>query len=345
MNLSTAVQPQGNTLIADICARAAITADDVIALRRELFADGVISRSEAQTMFDLERSCPQRDETWSRFFVEALTDHLVWRAEPRGFISEDNAVFLIENIMHDNVIDGPTEMELLVNVVHWAKASPERLKIFVLKAVRDSVKQGGTDVYGKQRQARRIDPVDIEILRKVIYAVSSDGGITITRPEAEMLFELHDITQNADNDPAWCDLFVKGIANHLMFPTAAPSPRTVEDAKRQEKWLNERGGVRGMLSGIARAFGAGRISASESWSELDPTGIRKLRENEMREDAREREANMREAIDANEARWLVGRIGATNPVHPYVVALLRFIKDNSPHIDDLLITMFARAGL
>lgn len=334
-----------DTLIAQITSRAEITAADVDALRRQVFCDGVVDRSEAEKVFLLERSCPVRDEAWNRFYVEALTDFFVWRSSPRGFIDEDNASFMIDNIMHDERIDGPTELELLVNVVHWAKAAPIKLKVFVLEAVRDSVMKAGDPVYGKERNAGVIDAVDVEIIRKMVYAVSSEGGITISHREAGLLFELHQLTAEANNDRAWKDLFVKGIANHLMFPREAPAAATPDDTMHRQTWLKEREGVRGMLARVGRAFGRGDISVGDSWSAFDPSGARAEREAEMRETERAREAAQRESIDSEEARWLVCKLSNTDPKHPNIQALLRFIRENAPSIDPSLDPIFSEAGI
>ena len=40
-------------LVAAILGRGTITAEDVLALRRHVFADGIVARREAETMFAL----------------------------------------------------------------------------------------------------------------------------------------------------------------------------------------------------------------------------------------------------------------------------------------------------
>ena len=332
-------------IVDEMVSRGVISADDVVALRREVFHDGIVDRGEAVTVFRLENACAHRDDSWNQFYVDALTDYFVWRSEPRGYISEQNAEFLIENIMHDGRIDGPTELELLVNIVHWAKASPLSLIIFVLEAVRDSVMNANTAVYGKERNPGVIDPVDVEIIRKVIYAPSSEGGFTVTRREAELLFDLHRATANTNNDPGWPDLFVKAIPSHLMFPRGAPIVPNAEEAERHEEWLNERRGVRGLLAGIAKAFARGDISVSASWSDFDPTGARAEREAEMLDEYRARDAVSRESIDEMEAHWLVRQIGDQDPIHPDIRAILVFILEHAPTVHNSIHGLFDRAGI
>jgi hypothetical protein len=49
------------------------------------------------------------------------------------------------------------------------------------------------------------------LIRRILRA----GAGAVTRLEAECLFDLHDATAGADNDPGFEDLFFKAIANHL----------------------------------------------------------------------------------------------------------------------------------
>ena len=53
----------------------------------------------------------------------------------------------------------------------------------------------------------------------------------------------------------------------------------------------------------------------------------------------------REAIDQEEAHWLIGRIGNAGSLRKSAVQMLRFIKNNSPSIDTSLVPLFDKAGL
>ena len=53
----------------------------------------------------------------------------------------------------------------------------------------------------------------------------------------------------------------------------------------------------------------------------------------------------REAIDLEEAHWLIGRIGNAGSLIKSAVQLLRFFKNNSPCIDPALVPLFDKAGL
>lgn len=176
-------------------------------------------------------------------------------------------------------------------------------------------------------------------IRKVIHAPSSPGGFTVTRGEAEVLIELDRATQGAENAPDWSDVYAKGVANALMFPRGAPIVPTTEEAKRRERWLEERSGIGALLAGVGKSLLTGDVPIGEA----DIFGTRAAREEREKEEARVAEALSREAIDAEEARWLVSKLDGA-PLSEGAVKLLRFIKANAPHIDPTLNPLIEKAG-
>ncbi len=330
-------------LVGQIIARGSIDAQDVLALRRDAFRDGVVDRAEAETVFRLDAACATKDATWKEFYVDALTDYLVWKAEPKKYVSEDNAAFLIDRIASDGRVDGITELELLINVVRWAESCPERLIMFALEAVRDSVLNPDTALYGADRRPGVIGPADVEIIRTVTYAGASGGGFTISRREADLLFELNNATVAADNAKGWRDLFVKAVANHLMFPRGAPVVPGADEVRRREAWLDERRGVGRLLLDVGRTLGGFRYG--QAWRDADMLGSRQKEAKAARETARAHEAAARESVDGAEAAWLIGKIDADGVLHDNERSLLAFIHQNAPLIHPSLDPLLARAGV
>lgn len=75
-------------VVKAILARGKITADDVLELRHRVFWKGVVTPDDAEMVFALNDQLEQNaDPSWEPFFVEALTDYIVFQAEPRGYIS------------------------------------------------------------------------------------------------------------------------------------------------------------------------------------------------------------------------------------------------------------------
>lgn len=330
-------------LIDEIAARGSITAKDVSLLRRDLFADGVVQPSEADAVFRLNEHCRSRGSAWAEFFVDSLTDYLVWQATPAKYVDEAKARLLIANIVHNGRVESATELELLINVIYWAESCPEELVLFALEAVRDSVLDPDHAAYGAGRRPGVIDAVDVEIIRRVIYPMASDGGFTVTRREAELLFALNKATDEANNDGAWADLFVKGVANYLMFPRPAPHVPSASERSRRDAWLRERRGVGLLLMDVGRAFGSFDFAAA--WREIDLFGKRRARAAAAREAADAAMAEVRQAIDEPEARWLIERLDEDGELSENERSLLRFIACHATSIHPLLEERLTRAGI
>ena len=77
----------------------------------------------------------------------------------------------------------------------------------------------------------------------------------------------------------------------------------------------------------------------------DPGGYQAARKFREAEAARISQAFSRESIDRAEAVWLAERIGRDGNLSENEQMLLKFIKDNSPKIDEALKPVFEKAGL
>ena len=97
--------------VAGLTSKNRIAAEDVTMLRREVFADGVVTLGEAEALFALDQTVRDKCPEWAPFFVEAVTDYIVHQEKPQGYISEDNANWLVRTISRDGMVDSRTERE------------------------------------------------------------------------------------------------------------------------------------------------------------------------------------------------------------------------------------------
>nr|WP_246805500.1 hypothetical protein [Mesorhizobium mediterraneum] len=215
-----------------------ITAEDVVMLRREVFGDGVVTRGEAEALFALDATKDKCAE-WPDFFIEAVTDFIVHQEKPAGYISQDNADWLVRAISRDGMVDSWTELELLVHVLEKAKSSPNGLCAYALEQVAHAVIDGkGPLMHGGRLVPGLIAKAEVELLRRILYAHGGDGNIAITRAEAEMLFKINERTAAVHNDPSWNDLFVKAIANFVMCSAGYEAPMRAV-ALRRDSFLDQ----------------------------------------------------------------------------------------------------------
>jgi hypothetical protein len=99
-----------------------IDAAEVELLRKELYADNVIDREEADFLFDLNdaTSGKANHESWQALFVEAITSHLLDDVESPGEVDAAEAAWLTARIAGDGVTDA-NETALLTNLKAKAK--------------------------------------------------------------------------------------------------------------------------------------------------------------------------------------------------------------------------------
>jgi hypothetical protein len=322
--------------IAEIKARGSIKDADVLKVRRNYYDDGSITAEEAEAILALNDACPVQDPAWADCFIETITDYLVDQAPPQGYLTAENAQWLIERIGKDGRVETKTELELLVNVLDKARWAPQSLVRFALDQVKDAVINGT----GPLRSGKRLEPglvseSDVDLLRRMLYSFGGDGNIAITKPEAEVLFDIDDATAEADNHPAWADLFVKAIANCVMGASGYATPPR-EIALARDAWLERRGDLSldamlaGMATGMRGLFGGYRQQTEEE------RAIARLTQQKIG-------IVTHEAVTMAEAGWLAERIGKDGKLTPNERALLMFFKAESPSIDPALQQLVDRA--
>ena len=91
--------------VAGLTSKGRITAEDVVMLRSEVFGDGVVTRGEAEALFALDATTRDKCQEWPEFFVEAIGDYIVHQEKPAGYISGDNADWLVRAISRDGMVD------------------------------------------------------------------------------------------------------------------------------------------------------------------------------------------------------------------------------------------------
>ena len=208
------------TQFIDIAQRAAadgqITAEELLALRREGWGDGIITRAEAEALFVLNTSLRDRSNEWCDFFVEAIGEFVLNGTPPRLQCSPEEAGWLIGQIDHDGEVESIVELETMVRTMERAENVPEQLKNYVLDQIEREVLTGtGPTRCGGALSATHISSAECRIIRRVIFASGGHGPAAVSRFEAELLFRLKDETLAEENAPEWDDLFIDGVANYL----------------------------------------------------------------------------------------------------------------------------------
>jgi len=216
-----------------------ITAAEILNLRRDGWADGRIEAAEAEAIFVLNDHLAERTNEWADFFVEALGEFILAGGNPRGFVSEEQADWLISRLDRSGQIETMAELELLGRLFDKAERLPERLKAYAIAEIEQIVLTGnGATRDGGAVDAARITSAECRLLRRFLFSFAGDTAGGVSRAEAEMLFRLKDATLGADNAPEWAGLFVQGVANHLMAHNRF-APLSEDRARQLDSFMND----------------------------------------------------------------------------------------------------------
>ena len=129
--LTIALPPQGFADSRELDARrfsivalmrsADLDGDALNHLKRIVFADGAISRDEADALFQLEAAATHKVAGWDDFFIAAITEHVVWDLRPTGVVNESQGEWLIQAA---DRVKTPASFAILVNVMDVAHRVP-----------------------------------------------------------------------------------------------------------------------------------------------------------------------------------------------------------------------------
>ncbi|MEW4449400.1 hypothetical protein [Qipengyuania sp. JC766] len=301
-----------------------ISADEILQLRRAGWGDdGKITRAEAEAIFAADHANTMPTGAWTDFMVEAIGEFVINGTEPRNYVSDEEAEWLIAQLDGDGRFCTMTELELLVRILERAFNIPETLKAYVLARIEEAVLHGE----GPTRQGGSLNPsgitaVEAEILRRVIFSSGGDRPGAVGRREAEMLFRLKEATANADNATEWKDVFVRGVGSYLLGFSGPSAQISRERALELEAFMADgRHGVGRFMGSLLKALpgsfgnlGAGVGEAVDSVFDRDRMAER-----------RARHLAGQQTLDAAEQGWLERAIAADGKIDAYESALLDFI--------------------
>jgi hypothetical protein len=168
--------------VQEILSRGSIKDSDVARFRRILYEDGIVAADECDLLFKLNSSCDIQEPDWPPFFIEAVTDFIVFQERPQGYLTADNAHWLLERVAKPGKMLSKTEFELIVNVIDKARWAPVSLAKYAMEQVKQAVITGkGPTRQGRASEPGSITDAEVDVLRRILYAFAGDGHVAITR--------------------------------------------------------------------------------------------------------------------------------------------------------------------
>lgn len=300
-----------------IRAEGAITARDTLALRQWNWADGKVSADEAGALFDLNDLGKSRSPEWIDCFVEAIAEYAVNGTKPHGYVSDENAAWLIGRIDKDGRVETLGELELIARILEKATNAPDSLKAYAVAQIEKTVLTGeGPTRDGSALRPATVDAAEVALLRRILFAQGGDGPAAISRTEAELLFRIKDATLLHNNAPGWQTLFVQAVGHHLMAHNSY-TPLTRERAAQLDLFMND------SSSSLGRFM----------WRMMKPgarTGLSALFAKKPGVDHDATVAADSE-VTAPESAWLKAQINADAELDPIEKALLAFVAEEGGH--------------
>jgi hypothetical protein len=112
---------RSRSIISAMIVGRKVTSLDVAWLRREVFADGFVTREAAEELFAVERAEIVKAPEWTDLFVEMITEYSLWQTRPTGELNEPQAEWLLGQC--DSCMTIST-LATLVNVLGEAHRAP-----------------------------------------------------------------------------------------------------------------------------------------------------------------------------------------------------------------------------
>ena len=113
---------RSRTIVSAMILGRRVSAQDVAWLRREVFADGEVTREAADELFAVARARMKNAPEWTELFVELITDYVVWQARPTGVVSDEQAEWLLGKADECRSLEA---LAALVNVLAEAHRAPK----------------------------------------------------------------------------------------------------------------------------------------------------------------------------------------------------------------------------
>ena len=185
-------------LVSRIAEDGAVTGEEAMALRQQVFPDGRVDRSEAEGLFALGARMTHTDAAFVAMLFEAIGDHVL---QDHRQITDADGEWLVRRAQ---TLAPMQRCALLVDVLRRADSAP----LALAQAARAAVLA--------RLSGAALARADVEEVRTLLHAGAACGAAHITQEELAFLFALDAACDGLVHDPSWPDLFVRAALNHLM---------------------------------------------------------------------------------------------------------------------------------
>ena len=190
-----------------IAGKTWLSAEDIILLRKYTFPEGIRSSGDVVTLLALHKTCPQKCAQWTDFFIEQLTDYIVYHCYPQGSLDDVNVAWIKAMFSTNGVVHTPLELDLILHVMAVSSFVPDSLSAFALDQLRIAVSLK-TGAYHETRPnaAIGITVHDLEFILRILRGSYARGNLVLSPEEVTVLHRIDGETWPSANHPAWHEM-------------------------------------------------------------------------------------------------------------------------------------------
>ncbi len=308
---------------------------DTAALRRSIYSKDKAERADLAQLLALSTQAGD-DQDYLALVADVGRDALDLDVEPRGYVSDADARWLISEIGDVGGLSCRAEFETLKAVIGHAVSVPPSLAAFAVGEVKRAVLGGRRGPAGADHPAGIVTAADVEALRLFCFAPIAGAAMHVDRATAEALFEIAHATAQADNAPEFADFFAQAVGNHLLGAVF------LDPASREERLSLTRAldrpapGFGQFLSGIAGGLFAPNVSdGRKSVDRLAQEIV-----NEENEEIGDR-LDAAAEVDLVEARWILAHLTRPGELSAAEKRLLAFLRDEAASAPPEITALYA----
>ena len=128
-----------------LVAKQKILPNDVIALRQEVFPNGVESRQDVATLLALETACYEKCPQWDELFTKSIADYIVFSEGEHGAIDDAQALWIKQSLTRGGLTETKNEFSTIVRILSQAKRAPSSVVSLALDQITHRIYASGAN--------------------------------------------------------------------------------------------------------------------------------------------------------------------------------------------------------
>ena len=306
---------------------------DTGALRRAIYARDKADKTDLARLLPLGAQAGD-DPAFLELVADVARDALDLDVDPRGYVSEADAQWLIGEIGEGGGLTMREEFATLKAVIGHAVSVPPALAAFAVGEVARAILGGRRD-----HERGVVTHDDVEALRLFCFAPNAGAPMHVDRATAEALFDIAHATAGANNDPEFADFFAHAVGNYLIGAVfLAPASREEELGLERELDRPAPGFGEFFSNMLGGLLSPQASTGRRSYENLTADIVRE--ENAETDDRLDAAAG----VDAAEAQWILAHLSREGELSLPERRLLGFLRDEAACAPPEIAALYAKAA-